>query len=464
MIQGPPSRVYDIAIVGAGASGTLLAIQLLRQAASGVRVALLDRAGAFGRGRAFATQDPEHLLDERADRMSALPEEPDHFVRWLARLEPGTSGEAFAPRRRYARYLGATLEEARRTGRRVGARADPIEADVIAVEATPKGMVLSVSGTGPIAAPVVVLAFGLPPALDPAVPDDGVLASRLYARSPGTRDALAGLPVEAAVLLLGAGLTAVDVALTLRAAGHRGPIHALAPRPLLPLASGEVQAPPISVDLAGAGGRLSRLLRCARIAAAGAPAQAEGADWRSAVDALRGQAQHLWQELSEPEQRRFLRHLRPFWEAHRHRLPSEAARKIDALRTSGLLRLEAGRLSSLALAGGLAEARWRRRGGGEGSGRFGRIVNCAEPALALAPLATPLVASLFKARLARRGPLGIGLDTEGLGAVRDASGMASERLFALGPLRTGERWESSAVQELRSQAAALARHLLARAP
>jgi uncharacterized NAD(P)/FAD-binding protein YdhS len=73
MIQGPPSRVYDIAIVGAGASGTLLAIQLLRQAASGVRVALLDRAGAFGRGRAFATQDPEHLLDERADRMSALP-------------------------------------------------------------------------------------------------------------------------------------------------------------------------------------------------------------------------------------------------------------------------------------------------------------------------------------------------------------------------------------------------------
>jgi len=460
MVLEPPSRVYDVAIVGGGASGTLLAIQLLRQARSAVRVALVDRAGAFARGVAFGTQDPAHLLNVRAERMSALPDDPDHFVRWLSRLEPGAGSEAFAPRRRYGRYLEATLEEARRAGRRLGGRVDLVEAEVSAIEAGPRGLALSLLGDGRISSPAVVLALGLPPPPFPAVAGHRILGTRLYAHSPWSRDALAGLPVEAPVLLLGSGLTMVDVALTLRETGHRGAVLALSRHGLLPRAHGVVHPTPVAVDLAGATGRLSQLVRLVRAAAEAVAAQAEGADWRSAVDAVRAHAQALWRELPEQERRRFLRHVRPFWDVHRHRAPPQAALAIDALRASGQLRVEAGRLVALEQVGGVVEARWRLRGGGDGGGRFSRIVNCTGPALAHDPLATPLVASLLTARLARPHPLGLGLDTEGVGALLDAEGRPSDRLFAMGPMRRGELWETTAVLEIREQAAALARHLL----
>jgi uncharacterized NAD(P)/FAD-binding protein YdhS len=158
----PPSRVYDVIVLGGGASGTLLAVQLLRQARSAVRVALVDRAGAFARGVAFGTQDPAHLLNVRAEGMSAIPEDPQHFTRWLARIEPGSGTEAFAPRRRYGRYLEATLEEARRGGRRVGSRVDLVEGDASAVEPMPRGMSVVLVGAGRIQAPAVALALGLP--------------------------------------------------------------------------------------------------------------------------------------------------------------------------------------------------------------------------------------------------------------------------------------------------------------
>jgi uncharacterized NAD(P)/FAD-binding protein YdhS len=105
----------------------------------------------------------------------------------------------------------------------------------------------------------------------------------------------------------------------------------------------------------------------------------------------------------------------------------------------------------------VVEARWRPRGGGDARAeRFARIVNCTCSALAYDARSTPVVASLIAAGLARPGPLGIGLDTEGAGALRDASGKPSDRLFAIGPPRRGELWESHSVADVRTQAAALA--------
>jgi uncharacterized NAD(P)/FAD-binding protein YdhS len=456
----PPSRVYDVAIVGGGAGGTLVAVQLLRQARSAVRIALVDRASAFARGIAFSTQDPAHLLNVRAERMSALPDDAEHFTRWLARIERGSGREAFAPRRRYGRYLEATLEEARRGGRRVGSRVDLVEGDVNAVEPLPRTLSVSLVGAGRIQAPAVVLALGMPPPALPHVPDGGVLHGPLYAAGPWSRDALAGLPVEAPVLLLGSGLTMVDVALSLRTANHRGPIQALSRHGLLPLPHGTVHPPDVEVDLAGVGGRIAPIVRRVRELAAGAGALAEGADWRAVIDAVRPHVQRLWRELPDAERLRFMRHARPYWEVHRHRMAPEVAAALEAMRAAGQLRVDAGRLLSLAPSGALAEARWRRRGGGEEAGRYARVVNCTGPALAHEPLATPLVAGLLHARLARPGPLGIGLDTEGVGALRDAAGNPSDRLFAIGPMRRAELWETTTVKEIGEQAAALAAHLI----
>ena len=458
MPQEPPSRVYDVAIVGAGASGTLLAIQLMRQARSGLRVALLDRAGAFARGVAFGTMDAEHLLNLPADRMSALPEEPDHFASWLGRLAPASASLAFAPRRRSGRYLGATLEEARRAGRRLGGKVDLVEAEVTSLEGGPRTQ-LALSVGGRLSAPAVVLALGAPPPEDPKVADRELIASALYARTPWSREALSGLTVEAPVLLLGSGLTLLDAVLTLTSSGHRGPLWVLSRHGLLPLAEGPLHPLEFALTLS-ARGRLSALTRAIRQAAKDPRAGAPEEGWRSVVEAVRSSAQGLWQELPLEERRRFVRHLLPFWEAHAQRAPPSVARRIEALRAAGQLRVVAGRLVHLALDRGEALARWRTRGGGEALGRFARVVNCSGPGLSLGPRDSPLLASLFASRRARPGPLGMGLDTEGLGAVRDALGHPSEHLFAIGPLRRGELWESTSIPEIRTQAALLARHLL----
>jgi uncharacterized NAD(P)/FAD-binding protein YdhS len=76
-----------IAIIGAGFTGSLLAVHLLGAAPSGSTVQLFDGAGRFGRGLAYSTANAEHLLNVRTSNMSAFPEEPADFLRWLSRRE-----------------------------------------------------------------------------------------------------------------------------------------------------------------------------------------------------------------------------------------------------------------------------------------------------------------------------------------------------------------------------------------
>jgi uncharacterized NAD(P)/FAD-binding protein YdhS len=76
-------------------------------------------------------------------------------------------------------------------------------------------------------------------------------------------------------------------------------------------------------------------------------ATGRGIDWRSVIDALRAQTQALWRNLSLPERKRFLRHVRPYWEKHRHRVVPAVAEKIAALQRSGSLSVIAGRIVSI---------------------------------------------------------------------------------------------------------------------
>src|ERR1700680_3164424 len=72
-----------VVIVGGGASGVLLACHLLRSLSENIRVTLIERNPAIGRGIAYSTVDPAHLLNVRAANMSAFADDPDHFWQWL---------------------------------------------------------------------------------------------------------------------------------------------------------------------------------------------------------------------------------------------------------------------------------------------------------------------------------------------------------------------------------------------
>jgi uncharacterized NAD(P)/FAD-binding protein YdhS len=203
---------------------------------------------------------------------------------------------------------------------------------------------------------------------------------------------------------------------------------------------------------------LTALLRFVRSAAV--VAEVGGGDWRDAVNALRPVTSELWAALPEPEQRRFLARLARYWDVHRHRLAPAVGTAIDELHESGQLTFARGRIRAVACSADGIDVTLQTRGSrDERELRVAAVVNCTGPAGNVLAGGSRLLAALCAAGTARPHPLALGLDTGAGGALLDAQGREHETLFAIGPLRRGELWETTAVPEIRAQAHALARHL-----
>jgi uncharacterized NAD(P)/FAD-binding protein YdhS len=190
-------------------------------------------------------------------------------------------------------------------------------------------------------------------------------------------------------------------------------------------------------------------------------AELSGGDWRDAVNALRPVTAELWAGLPREEQRRFLARLARYWDIHRHRLAPQVATAVEELTSSGQLALTAGRILSVTPAGdGLAVRMRERSGGRERTLRVASVVNCTGPNGDVRSGGSRLLDTLQAAGVVRPHPLALGLDTCRDGALRNGQGQTSATLFAIGPLRRGELWETTAIPEIRSQAEALARRLV----
>ena len=441
-----PYRPLTVAVVGGGLSGTLAAAQLLRQANAPLRVVLVERRADVGRGVAYSTRHPRHLLNVPAGRMSARPDRPDSLLDWLrAGPMPDVQAGTFIPRHLYGDYLAHVLAEAARTAG-PGVVLERRRDDVVRLTADAHGAMLELGSGEGLAADRVVLAVGHG-APQRAVPTP-VASSERYAADPWAPGALDVGP-ESSVVLVGTGLTMVDCVLTLAERGHTGPILALSRRGLAPHAhrAGPAVAPDADVPDAAT---LVRRLR------------ASGDEWRGALDALRPHSAAVWQSLAPAEQRRFLRHLRPYWDVHRHRIAPESAATLAAMQASGQLSVRAGRLvGGVETAGALAlDVRFR---GESASSRVvaQRVVNCTGTSLACSDADNPVLAGLLASGAAVRHPLGLGLSVDDAGALVGADGHASDVLFTLGPLLAGHLWETVAVPEIRAQAAALPARLFA---
>ncbi len=434
-----------VAVIGAGFSGVLTALRLLLDP-DGPVVVLIERGPRFARGGAFSTTSPHHLLNVRAANMSAFVEDPRHFLDWLA---DEAAGQAFVTRDQYGRYLQALL---RRAASGDGARRLVLEHDeVMTVSSVEDGWALRMGVGKVLRVDAVVLALGHqppppPPGLDPAL----TLSPRYWA-DPWTSEAP---PLGArSALLVGAGLTAVDLTLSLQAARPGMAIaalsrHGLAPRPHGEAA--EVEAAPAEPPR---GGPLA-LLRQTRRAA--------GGDWRAAIDALRPQVQSLWRRWSRAEQGRFLRHLKPWWDVHRHRMAPAVASRIDSLQADGRLRLEAGRLLDLRAETDTVVARWIPRGSREiRREAFDLVVNCAGPQSDASQWSAGLIGQMLEAGQVRCDFWRLGLEVDGRSRVVDADGRAHATLFAVGPVARGHFYEVVSVADIRLQAAECAEAVVA---
>ena len=454
----------SVLIVGAGFSGTALAANLLRLGRP-VRVLLTNRYGPMGRGVAYGTRLETHVLNVPAGQMSAFPDDPEGFLRFAREQDTAITAATFVPRRLYGEYLERVLADAEAAAA-PGASLERMvgEAHAIAILPDGSGGEAVFRDGRRIAADRVVLALGNYSPADPPLADTTFFASPRYVRDPWVRGALDAIGAEDPVLMIGTGLTMLDIVLDLRARGCRGPMlavsrHGLLPRPHL---SGGPPRPPAALPkpLASAEALTVRgLVRAVRQSVAAHAAQ--GGDWREVVGALRPVTPELWRRLNPAERLRFLRHVRPYWDVHRHRAAPESAAAIASLLEAGHLTVRAGRILSLEDSVGVVDARVRPRGGVDVERiRVARVVNCTGPSSDARRIEDPLIVSLRSRGTVRPDALGLGLDVGDDGALYDASGRLSPVLFLMGPLLKARDWESTAVPELRAHAARLANRLL----
>lgn len=443
-IRGPGDHVL---IVGAGFSGTLLALNLLRH--EGPRATIVERReGQVARGVAYSAAHPSHLLNVRAGNMSALPDDPDHFVRWLEARGEGTR-TSFVPRTTYGAYLREMLDEA---CARFPERLMLVEAGAADLHEDRGGVRLSLDDGGTVEGDAAVLAVGNLPPHDPPGLGSDRLGPGVYSPDPWAADIGEGLTDSDTAVLIGTGLTAVDAALLLDARGFRGRILALSRRGLAPHRhqDGQPYCPGVTERPSGP---LSGIVRHVR-------RRADAAGWRTAVDELRPMTQMMWGAATRDERARFLRHARPYWDIHRHRLAPVVADGIDALVAAGRLDFAAGKTLGVEPEGRGARLYWRPRGQDEVVGTLAaRIVNCTGPQGDLTRSREPLLRALLDRGAIRPDPLRLGLDVDSSARVVDARGRASDRVHAIGPMTRGGVWEIVAVPDIRWQAWHLARRL-----
>ena len=457
MTQSPRT----IAIVGAGFSGTVVAINLLQQQpAAPVRLILLDRASA-GRGLAYADRDYPYLLNVPAGRMSAEAGDPLEFLRFALTRMPAATAQDFLPRNLYGEYLQSRLLAAE-TNAATGVRLERVSGTVTSVQARSHGphYCVSLADGRSLLAHDVVLALGNPPSA--TLPGAETLrGTASYIADPWS------LPTTfhagERVLVVGTGLTMADVVVAGASAARRDiQVYAISRHGLVPPSQAAIGHEPIQVEtrrlIEVATFSTRALFRAIRELADDFCRR--GGDWREVINHIRNIAPQLWQRMPLRERQRFLRHVRPYWDIHRHRLPRQTLAEIEKLRGERKLSVHAGRILSLERVADQVRVTWRPRGTrAQATLLVDRVINCTGPDYDPRRSRDPLLVSLIAQGLAVPDTLGLGLRTAAFGALLDAQGRGSTGLYYVGPMLRPDHWESTAVPELRAHATRLAHHL-----
>ena len=445
-----------------------MAAHVLSQARAPVQVSVIDPSQRIGEGVAYRTRHPEHFLNVRVKVMSGVAGDPDHLARWLsgpgreaaARWKADADPEAFLPRGLYAEYIHSVLEDAVTAGRATGSTLHHVRDTATGVARVPGGAAVHLKGGGTVEGSRVALALGNPLPPHPVPAQDAFYGTDAYVHDPWSDGALGGMDADASVLIIGCGLTMIDVAVSLARSGHRGPITAVSRRGLVGHSNAPRSTAAWSIEYGSLPRTMRALVRMMREEVERAAAR--GVDWRSVVDSLRPHSQRLWRDLPPEEQRRFLLHVRAYWEIHRHRTAPGNMVDIDAMRASGRLIVRAGRIQDFRRSGPAVDVSILPRGRSAAETiRVARVINATGPEGDFGKIESPLVQSLMREGWVRPGPHGFGLDATPEGLLLDAKGVPSPFLATLGPPLRGVLWETLAVPEIREQAAAMAARFLA---
>ena len=438
-----------IAIIGFGFSGLMLLANLLRETSVPRTIYVIDPQ-LDARGAAYRSTEPLHLLNVVAERMGAWSHAHDDFLHWLtAQGAPYAAGD-YAPRMLYGEYLESIWRAAQALAAQKNCSIKLVQSRAVAIHPTSDGLTIATERGDAIAVSHAVLALGNEAKkLYPHLPAEKVI------QRPWDDDALAGVAASAkSIALIGTSLTAVDALLSLRAAGYEGKIAALSRHGRLPQAhraeKGSVH-PFQRRELLTHVQSLSQLLRFIR-----QTIRNHHNNWRAVIDGLRPPTQAVWRSLSAPDQKRFFARLAGIWNVHRHRIAPSISATIDAEIAAQQCSVIAAKNLHAEHENNYLTLHWNDAEGAHAL-PVDAIVNCTGVHFDVTRSRNPLLQQLLSSGLIEPHITGMGI---GADAALRVHGLASDRLYVMGGLLTGQLLETIAVPELREQAARLARHLL----
>ena len=461
-------RSFHTCVIGGGFSGACTAMHLLdaaRARSVPMHVRLIDAHGSTGTGAAYGTIDASHLLNVPAGNMSARPDAPLHFLEWSKAHLPHATAADFLPRMLFGRYVRESLAHAVSEAAACGSQFTMHRVQATAIERTATGLIVRMSDGSSMTTDSVAIATGTPLPRDP-LQSAWTGPRNRWIGDPWRPASVAHIRPDEPVAIIGSSLTAVDVALSLTHDGAKrtSPIWMLSRNGWLPRA--HVVPRPAPVDLTASVQallasqphlRMSRLTRWLRERLRERTLDGTSRDWRSVIDGLRTHTATLWSRLDTAERARFLRHARAMWDVHRHRTAPAVHAHIERLEREGTLRRMPCRLLDASANDTGIMLRARTRDGIEHTIRANWVVNCSGPAPNGAARTDPVIASLLRAGMAQEDALGLGIQSDADGRVLDTNGKPTPGLLVVGTLRRPALWESTAVPELRTQAAAAAK-------
>lgn len=434
----------DAAIIGGGVAGTALTLALAARAPAGFRTVIFDRSEP-GPGTAYAPQSASLLLNGPVRAMSIAPGDERHFERWLVD-EPG---DALICRARYGSYARATAAAALASRTDFAHHRD----EVVDIEPIADGSyALQGASGGRHIARAVVLALGNFAPADRFLPPE-LRSFEGYFGDPWRVDVNAFEKGD--VVVLGSRLTAMDVMALLEERAFRGRVHLVSRHGLLPyLEDPRVRgADPATLDLD------PRTPYTLLVSMRRAAARYHG-DWRAVVDSIRKTTPTIWASWSMRERKRFLRHAQSMWAIHRYRVPAATYASFARLQHEGRVINHAGRIASVKVDGSEIEMTIAR-GKERSVVRAAYAINCTGPNADIRTVRHPFIENAVVRGVLRPDPLHLGIDANEQYRILDGRGVPQPHLYGIGPVLRGLWYETTAIPEITSQAAAIASALLA---
>ena len=448
----------DITIIGAGLSGTLLAMKLFgRRPAQPVHIRMIDRAGEDNLGPAYST-DEDHLLNVPAEIMGVYSDQPEHFLEWVNNKGIQAGRGDYLPRKLYREYIHTMFREA------FAQKSENILYERIKGEASDMEMregrpVVHMEDGREFVTDKAVLAPGNSLPLDPAVKNSGFASDKRYIRNAWDPEIFKELKADDSILFIGTGQTTVDLAASLYRKKHKGQMTGISRRGLFPMMQKSTDPYPSFYDELEGLRDIPSVLSIVRKHVRNA--EEKGLDPRSVIDSLRPHTKAVWMNLLPEEKRRFLRHVFRYWERIRSRIPPASEETMTRLKESGQFRTLTGRITDIIPSDTGMELKYTERGTGEEKTVTADwVVNCIGPCQDYDKIDNKFIRNIVKRGLIHADPAHLGINALPEGPVLQKDGKPSDTIFTIGMTLKGIVWESIAAPEIRAEAELMAGYLV----